>query len=228
MDQVSTTNSPTPNASGDLLESVLNSTLRQQRPHRVLVGDFQLNVFANFETSEVKTQDRSLLVRVGDSGAAELMISPDIRCRYDELPFEDHSFNMIVLHYPDIAADDGVLDELQRILAGGGQLIILGRGRWGKKTELVRFKPSMNAASLSRRLQQKGFQIRQCEGFGIRSLKCHLSKPWQSLGLQLCNQVMIRAEHKSIRPVVTPFRFSQPQAAGVRSAALDGLNREAV
>ena len=150
-------------------------------------------------------------------------------CEFDSLPFEDGAFNIVVAHHVLGEKLPGDLEELQRVLSHGGQLLIIGRGLLDIKGRFRADSPAaLNLYSTQHLLRRRGFRIISCEGFGIFGMNVRLNRSWQKLFLPFSDRVLIRAQHHINKHVATPLRFSSPQAAGVRSAALDSLNREAV
>ena len=105
----------------------------------------------------------------------------------------------------------------------------MGRGRLASKEGVHGQNVTrLNYYNIQKRLEQKSFRISQTTGFGIFGKRVRLDRRWQRPILPVSNLILVKAKYQSHKQVVTPFRFSNPQAAGVRSAAIDGLNREVV
>lgn len=210
---------------GDLLGSELTGLIDRLLPRRVLLMSSHItsppgclrdgSVFGN-----------SILTRV-DSG--DVNAASSVHCDIDSLPFEDGVFNMVIVNHSVSDQQTAQLTEAQRVLKGGGQIIVIGWGRFGSGPgKQSRDRSSVDARFICRWLRQRNFQIRQCEGFGLRGRPVHLQGRWVKTVLPLADLVMIRALLQSPRAVITPITFNQTQTVGVRSAAFDGVNREAV
>jgi hypothetical protein len=106
--------------------------------------------------------------------------------------------------------EGGDIRELARVLTGGGNLVIIGRGRFGSSPGDEHLKiHSLDSKSICRILRQQGFQIRHCEGFGFRGRRAHWAKSWQMPALPLADLIMIRAEYTQNNPILTPINFGQ-------------------
>ncbi len=221
MNQTIPSNFRTENNPGDLLASELNSLVTRLLPHRLLL------ISADpVSLPGVSTIEGVMVTSIGTTGPVGAC---SVQSSTDSLPFEASTFNMIIVHGLFSSGDSTELNEAQRVLTGGGQLIVIGRGRYvsdsGGQTQKL---PALDVRSVCRCLKQRDFRIRQCEGFGFRGRPVRWKKRWQMAALPMADLILIRGQHKQHTHVVTPLRFSEPQTTGVRSAALDGLNREAV
>ena len=209
------------NQSGPVLESTVNSLIGRLRPQRLLI------VSAHPASLPlIRTVHNCLVVRIETDGMTG---HGSLQSRTESLPFEDGAFNMVIMHHVFSNGQEPELDEVQRVVAGHGQLLAIGRGRFGLPVETGETDiPNINARVLCQSLKQRAFEIRQCEGIGFRGRAVHWQKPWQQLAFSFNDLVLIRGQHKQHKPVVTRLRFSQPQAAGVGSAVPEALNRQGV
>lgn len=203
------------------LRDAVCSALRRFRPDRLLVISALPEGFPELEEGCA-----NLLARVETSHVTG---QASLECDAAMLPFGDESFDAVIAHHILADGSEAAFDEIQRVLKGDGQVIIIGRGRFGMRGEPLRDElPYIDARALCRNLRQRTFQVRQCEGFGVLGRPAHLSGPWQGTALPLSDAVMVRGRHQVQRPVVTHLRFSRPQTAGAQSSAYDGVRRQAV
>lgn len=149
--------------------------------------------------------------------------SPVLRCRMDELPFGDGVFDVVIVSDLFRYGYEPELGEAQRVLKAGGVLLVCGRGRLNRSSGL----PLLNVRSLCRELQRSSFDIRGCELIGLLGRNSVSEKRWLQPLAGLSHSVLLRARHHDDMPTVTPLRFRQQRAPGVR-AALDSVSREAV
>lgn len=148
-----------------------------------------------------------------------------LNCRASALPFEARVFDVVILHQLISDGREAVLDEAGRVLKAGGQLLVIGCGRFGGADQAG---PGLRARRLCLTLRRRNFQIRQCEGLGWRGRGVSLGASWQLPLLAFCELVLVRARHRDHEPMVTPLRFSRPGPRAARGAALDSLSRQAV
>jgi hypothetical protein len=217
---IKSNNDKTTNSAG-LLQSIINPLIARLAPQRLLVISASPEHLPRIEEGQSR-----LVARIEATGSP---VSSSIVCSTGELPFEDGAFNMLIMH--DVISDgtEIEIDEAHRVLTGNGQLLLIGRGRFGiRPAHLASGIPSLNARLVCSVLRERAFLIRQCEGLGIRNRRIHLHRSWQRTALPFSDLVLIRGRHTRHKTVVTPLKFSQPQAAGVRSTAMDSLFREAV
>jgi SAM-dependent methyltransferase len=169
----------------------------------------------------------TISITVGKSG------SPGhLACRSESLPFQHDSFDHVLLHH---VFSDGVEPELEeacRVLRPGGHLLIMGLNRWGLRYQAGhRFDdiPGLRVLRLCRALRERKFLLETCAGSGLAGLPWPgpWRQGWQGMPLPLADLVLIVARRNEERPVTTPLRFTRPQVAGARAAALEGFNRQA-
>lgn len=203
-----------------LLGDAVCSIIQRLHPRRVLAISAHPDGMP-----ELDAACTGLLARVDTrhmSGMASL------ECRAGMLPFEDQAFNLVIVQHVLCDGNEPELDEIKRILRGDGQVIAIGRGRFGMRGEELRNElPHIDARALCRNLRQREFLVRQCEGFGVFGRPAHLAGRWTETVLPFSDAVLVRGQHEVQRPVVTPLRFSRPQTAGMQSTAAEGLRRQA-
>ncbi|MFT5139194.1 MAG: hypothetical protein ACI9H8_001687 [Lysobacterales bacterium] len=184
------------------LGSILHPLIERLAPRRTLTINAGAKEFTTFGA-----QSDGLLVKVE---IGRYSGKPSVRCNSRNLPFEGNAFNMIMLNHMYGMKEAADILELRRVLAGGGNLIIIGRGRYGSVTDIESPKtPLFDYKSICRLLRQQGFQISQCEGFGFRGRQVHWEKNWQMVALPLADLIMIRAKYSQNSHIVTPIRFGQ-------------------
>lgn len=199
------------------LERGLDAQLRRLHPQRLLL-------------ISARSAECPALPELAGMYLAPLNCSGDLAggvlsCRVSALPFEARVFDVVILHQLISDGREAVLDEAQRVLKAGGQLLVIGCGRFGGAGKTG---PGLRARRLCHALRRRAFQIRQCEGLGWRGRGVSLDAAWQRPLLAFCELVLVRARHQDHEPVVTPMRFSQPGPTAARGAALDSLCRQAV
>lgn len=213
-----TAHSPNRPVSAQMLEHCVNTQLRRQRPQRVLLISDGTVPWALEETSG------TFVLRLQ---AADTRVAGAIVCMVDQLPFADGSFDLVILYAVLADGSEKLLVEASRMLKPGGQLLLIGPGRFGGcrgKPEHVALKPGR----LCRVLEQHSFRIARCEGMGLRGRAVNLASRWHLPMLPWCEIIAIRARHRDHGTMVTPLRFRHARASGARGAALDGLSRQAV
>ena len=199
------------------LERGLDAQLRRLHPHRLLL-------------ISARSAECPALPELTGMHLAPLSCSGDrsggvLSCRLSALPFEARVFDVVILHQLISDGREAVLDEAQRVLKAGGQLLVIGSGRFGGAG---RAGPGLRAQRLCQALRRRAFRIRQCEGLGLRGGGVCLDASWQRPLLAFCELVLVRARHHDHEPMLTPLRFSRPGPTAARGAALDSLSRQAV
>lgn len=212
-----TPHSPDGPVSAQMLAHCVDAQLRKQRPQRVLVISGGAAPWVP-EASGLYW----LRLQTADAPAAGAVV-----CMVDQLPFADGSFDLVILYALLEDGSEELLAEACRTLKAGGQLLLLGHGRFGG----CRGNPAhvaLQPGRLCRALDRHSFRVAQCAGLGLRGRPLKLEFRWQRPLLAWCELIAIRARHHDPGTMVTPLRFSRPRATGARGAALDGLSRQAV
>jgi SAM-dependent methyltransferase len=207
-------------SAGDRLRDAVRSAIARRRPDRLLVISALPAALPGLEDGCAR-----LLARIE---TAHLTGASSLHCEAGALPFEDQAFDMVIAHHVLVDGSEAEMDEIQRVLGGDGQVIAIGRGRFGMRGDPLRAElPTVDVRALCRNLRRRAFQVRQCEGFGMLGMPAHLSRPWHGSALAFSDTVLIRGSHRVERPVVTPLRFGKPRAAAGHSAAYEGVRRQA-
>ena len=169
---------------------------------------------------ESETWNVALSLHSGESAGSPLS------CRSSELPFQDRSFRMIVLHHLVHEGSEPELAEAVRLLAHDGVLLILGLNRlgWrylgqGRKGPL----PGMAPLRIRDRLVDLGMKMQGFAGAGLagRDTPEFMARGLSSLGVPLSDVLLLQAVHQD-SPDVRPLRFRKPRAGVVQSAPLQG------
>lgn len=205
-----------------MVRQTLRDYLHQRRPRRALV------VSPDPDCASLLPGEGGHVVIISRPGNG---IAPSVECAGDSLPFQSRVFDLVLAeHVLSHGAEPG-LAEFERVLEGGGQLVVLGLGFWGSRYRLSRRDGAPTAIRpmrLCRELEYRDFTIEECAGAGIAGAQVRTGGGWKKPLLGVCDEVMIRARSQGSSRIVTPLRMGRTQAVGAQSAALDGLNREAV
>lgn len=197
--------------------------LHRRRPRRVLLVSPQA--------------DCRTLLPDDDPGAYAVMLSPSpgtggrtVKCADRSLPFQSRVFDLVLAEHVLCDGLEPFLPEFERVLEGGGQLVILGLGFWSSRYRLSRqgdVPAAIRPLRLCRVLERRDFTIEQCSGAGVIGSGARTGSGWKKPLVGLSDEILIRARSQGSGRIVTPLRFGRARAIGARSAALDGLNREA-
>jgi hypothetical protein len=206
-----------------LVDSSVRPVIAKRRPQRVLLLSNEPESLPGFQG--LASVDLVAL-HAGSSSAADA-----VSCRSEALPFQDDSFEMVILH--DVFADgsEPELAESERVLTGGGEIFVLGRGalglagRFGQPGSGL---PRLQVGAVCRSLQAHSFRIEQCIGVGLAGMLVNCDRRWQQPALPFADAVLIQGRHRTAQTIVTPLRFGRPQTVGVQSTAADSFSREAV
>lgn len=204
----------------EILDLQLGEVVNRLRPHRLLlIGAGAENLFRE------SLADTALNVRIDariDTADGSLV------CRTRQLPFADDEFDMAVVYHMLADGQEPELDEVCRVIRPGGQLLVIGAGRFsGTGKKQGKEQPSMKVQSIIRQMRSQDFEIRSCQGIGLCGRAVRLDAGWHKPLIRFSNLVLIRGRHQGNYPMVTPLRFSRPGSGNVRIPALDGLSREA-
>jgi SAM-dependent methyltransferase len=160
--------------------------------------------------------------------------SPDamLRCRISALPFEEATFDLVILHHLVADGSEEYLAEALRVLAAGGDIVISGLNSSGLRNRIVNRKQKVPALKLDRickLLKSQSFNIEQCLLMGLGGFSRPAPKAtWHVFGIPFADRVVLHGHHQSNMGNVRPLRFRQMKTAGRASAALDGCSsREA-
>ena len=204
-----------------MVRQKLREYLHQRRPRRALV----ISPDPDGESLMPDKGGRAVVVSTSGNGAGR-----DVDCALDSLPFQSRVFDLVLAEH--VLSDGGEpgLAEFERVLEGGGHLVVLGLGYWGSAYRLARngkADTAIRPMRLCRELENRDFTIEECTGAGFVGAPVNNSGGWRRPLLGFSDEVLIRARSTGSGRIVTPLRMGRTQAVGARSAALDGFNREA-
>lgn len=225
MVRAQTSQQTAPSAQQALVTQLLQPLLARRRPERILLlkhasaGDLQ------FETM-VSTQ----LIRLSSEGPSP---GTGVHCRIDALPFEEASFDMVILHHLVSDGQEEFLSEAFRVMTAGGDIVISGLNSSGLRNRIVNRKQRMPALKLDRvcnLLKSQSINVELCLLMGLGGFSRPAPRAtWHGLGFPFADRVVLHGHHQSNIKNTNILRFKQVQPAGLASAALDGCsNREAV
>ena len=217
---------------------MLEPFTRKNKPDRALerlVRHAVLPEFARRRPERVLliTPDRARFPALGDwdivclnrehsSGSGPLL------CDTGLLPFSDDSFDIVLLHHVAVDGREPELHEARRVLCAGGDLFVLGTGRFGLRalTGMRREQcPRLRLLQMCQQLRRRAFDVERCAASGLAGVPVYWERWWQRPTLPLADVVLVHGRHRPLRPVITPLRLGRAQAVGVRSTAAESLFR---
>jgi len=145
-----------------------------------------------------------------------------LECVGSALPFQDASFQKVILYLVLKDGSEAELDEACRVLAPGGELLVLGlnRGSW---SGMGRYRkgpvPRMRVANVKRSLRVHDMEIDHVLGAGLLGRSSPLMdwKRLSGIGLPLADLVLLRARHRG-RPASTRLRMKRLPARAMPTA----------
>lgn len=217
-------NSATPHGSSrNRVQQALQAFLLKRRPRQALVVTSGPEVPPRFTTGE---ETRVVTIDTGSGMDSQA----SVRCALDSLPFQSRVFDLVLAHHVLCDGDEPALREFERVLEGGGYLVVLGLGYWCCRFRFRRRTAppaAIRPVRLCRALRDRDFDIESCNGQDIAGLRVGSGDGWKAPLVAVSDQVMIVARATGNQHVVTPLRFGRARVAGARAAALDSLSREA-
>ena len=147
-------------------------------------------------------------------------------CRTTNLPFQDRSFRMVVLHHVVSDGQEEELAEACRVMRHDGVLILLGLNRMGwryRSQGAVRRLPGIAPLKVKARLEALGMKMHGFAGAGLCGMKkpVFMNSGLGGLGAPLADLVLLQASHQD-SPGVSPLRFRKVNSGIVQSAPLGG------
>jgi len=207
-----------------LAVQLLQPLLLRRRPARILVmkhpgaADLPLELAGKAEV--VRLSDD-----VGDNNAP-------LQCRIEALPFEEASFDLVILHHLVADGEEAFLGEALRVLAAGGDIVISGLNSSGLRNYIVNRKnkvPGLKLNRICKFLKSQSINIEQCLLMGLGGFSRPLAKArWHGLGFPFADRAVIHGHHQSNITNARILSFRQLKSNGRSPAALDGCSsREA-
>ena len=208
-----------------LAVQLLKPLLARRRPARILLlkhadaGDLPLEV----------THSGQIIRLSSDEPCAGSLL----RCRISALPFEEATFDLVVLHHLVADGSETYMTEALRVLAAGGDIVVSGLNSSGLRNRIVNRKqqvPALKLDRICRFLKSQSFNVEKCLLMGLGGFSRPAPKAtWHGLGLPFADRVVLHGHHQSHIENGHVLRFRQIKNAGGTSAALDGCSsREAV
>jgi SAM-dependent methyltransferase len=175
-----------------------------------------------------------LLLHTAASHGVSISLSQDgqpvagqrVCCRPQQLPFQDRSFSMVILHHVIGTGDEAELAEAVRVLARHGVLLLLGLNRMGwryRAQDNIRRLPGIAPLRVKARLEALGMVMRGFAGAGLCGLRrpVFLGSGLAAMGAPLADLLLLQARHRD-SPEMTPLRFGKARSSVVQSAPMRG------
>jgi hypothetical protein len=139
-----------------------------------------------------------------------------LHCRSEELPFMEACFKQVALWHVIAAGEEAELAEACRVLAPGGELLLVGLNSSGlraRRDKEAKDLPRLQRHALELLLPQLGMEVVAVSGAGLLGVP---SRAFQRNGLGtllllMADLVVIRAQAVN-PPSVSPLRLKQFQA----------------
>lgn len=208
-----------PSAQQALAEQLLWPLLARRRPQNILVLKHAAANDLHLQPSE-----NARIVRLNtDENSPQAML----KCRLDALPFEEATFDLVVLHHLVGDGSEPFVAEALRVLIEGGDVVISGLNSSGLRNKILNRKRELAALKLDRVctvLKSRSFRVEQCllTGWGGFSRPAPKAT-WHGLGFPFADRVILHGHHQSHIPSGSILRFKPLKAAGTK-AALDGCS----
>ena len=209
-----------PSAQQALAERLLHPLLARRRPERILILQH-----AEARDLQLGELGRAELVRLNsDENSAQA----PLRCRLEALPFEQATFEMVILHHLVNDASEVFMSEALRVLTEGGDVVISGLNSSGLRNRIGNRKHQLAALKLDKVcnvLKSQSFKVEQCLLMGLGGFSRPAPKAtWHGLGYPFADRVIMHGHHQSNITGGSILRFKQAQQGGLPAAALDGCS----
>ena len=201
---------------GRLLQPLLN----KRRPQRVLLlrhalaADIIVDVGASTEVVSISSEECA-------SGA-------QIHARLSALPFEDATFDLVVLQHLISDGNEAVLAEAIRVLAPGGDIIISGLNHAGLRYHTSRDCKPFPAIKINRvtvHLKSNSFMLTRSLRAGFAGMAWpQVATGWLGSSLPFFDRVALQAHHHSGNHVMRLSSLEKVRTTSVASAALDAFS----
>jgi SAM-dependent methyltransferase len=167
---------------------------------------------------------QDVAISLGQDGVSSS--GPPVRCVPAQLPFQDHVFDLVVLHH--LVADGGEaeLSEAARVLARNGVLLLLGLNRLGWRYRAqggLRRLPGLSLRRMRSRLAELDLELLGLAGAGLagRNGPGYMHTGVGRLAVPLADLLLVQVRHRHTAGA-TPLRFGKPRAVVVQSAPVRG------
>jgi SAM-dependent methyltransferase len=210
-------------AQQSLTAGLLQPLLQKRRPQRMLVLKHALAGELQFEAKN----PLQTIVLSGDMKAEKA----EVHARLSALPFEDKTFEVVVLQNLVSDGSEAVLSETLRVLAPAGDIIISGINSAGLLFRLFNRAddfPGLKTNRIIDHLKSQSFNIEHCLCMGLANQSWPGAKEFQhGLTLPFADRVAIHAHDQSSANGASILRFKRARPQRVASAALDGISNRA-
>lgn len=214
-------NHPTaPSAQQALAEQLLQPLLARRRPENILVLKH-----ASSKDLQLEPASRARIVRLNtDEHSRQAML----KCRIEALPFEEATFDMVILHHLVSDGSEPYVAEALRVLIEGGDVVISGLNSTGLRNRIFNRKHELAALKLDKVctvLKSSSFKVEQCLLMGWGGFSRPAPKAtWHGVGFPFADRVILHGHHQSNATNGSILRFKPLKATAVTKAALDGCS----
>ena len=199
---------------------LLRPLMVKRRPQRVLVLKH-----ADADDLPLEPVSPVQIIRLSaDETAADAVL----RCRLGALPFEEASFDLVILQQLIVDGNEPVMRSALRVLAAGGDLVISGLNSAGLQYRIKNRKdqfPGLRINRIVEHLKSESFNIVHCLRMGLAGW----SRPsfnfgGRGLAMPFADYVALHVQHQSNSKNASILRFKKTRRSRVASAALDGVS----
>lgn len=204
-----------------LTARLLQPLIKKRRPQRVLVLKHAdaANVVVDFGTC----------AEVVSLSSEECASDAPIHARLSALPFEDVTFELVVLQHLISDGNEAVLAEAMRVLAPGGDMIISGLNYAGLRYHGNRTSKQFPAIRINRvilHLKSNSFAITRCLRAGFAGMAWpQATSGWLSASLPFSDRIALQAHHHSSNHSIRLSSLAKVRTTSVSTATLDALSR---
>lgn len=202
-----------------LTARVLHPLMARRRPQRVLIlkHDSAADVLMN---ASISAEIVCLTNHIRSERA-------QLHARLDSLPFEDTTFELIVIQHLVVDGTEDLVAEATRVLAPGGDIVISGLNFAGLRYHSNRRGNRYPGIKINRtifQLNSNKFSIRHCLRSGFLGMSRPLAhEGWPGLVLPFTDRVVIHARHRSGSQPLQLSRLDRVSSASVSSAVPSGM-----
>lgn len=219
MADVRSTNNVDQAAQQALATRLLQPLMERRRPQRVLI---------------LKHEASPELVIHAGSSAEVVRLSNEVKpenaqiiARLNAMPFEDVTFDLVIIQHLISDGTEEVLAEATRVLAPGGDMVISGLNRYGLRYHSERKTKRYPGIKINRtifHLNSNLFTIKHCLRSGFLGMSRPLAhESLSGVTLPFADRVVLHARHRSGGQPMRLADLKSARAASVASVALNGL-----
>lgn len=204
-----------------LTARLLQPLLKKRRPQRVLLLKHAsaADVIADFVAS----------TEVVSLSSEEYASDAPVHARLSALPFEDMTFDLVVLQHLISDGKEAVLAEAMRVLAPGGDIIISGLNHAGLRYHGNRASKQFPAIKINRVI----FHLKFNSFATTRSLRAgfagtpwpQAASGWLGSSLPFADRIALQAHHHTGNHSIRLSSLAKVRTTSVSTAALDAFSR---